>query len=237
MNNIFQQFFIFEKQVDWWGRNDLKQVCCGYLQHFFHESLFYFCNLEYPQVLIGASEKRKADFLAGRYCARKALAQFGLNDFQVRIGDNRNPLWPIGYHGSISHTSNLATAIVCNDERHAGLGIDIETVIQDDCLNEIKNYVLTGQELCLLKSKIFTMNEVVTIIFSLKESFFKAAYQLTREYLDFDAIRILSIDRASGIVSFSVNETKHDLLRKNTILSGQFRFVEGGMVATLVMLS
>ena len=49
------------------------------------------------------SQKRLSDFATGRYCAMKALEQFGIQDAIIPIGEDRAPIWPEGIVGSISH--------------------------------------------------------------------------------------------------------------------------------------
>ena len=58
---------------------------------------------------LGASvDKRKREFAAGRLCARRLLAEFGITDFPVRVADDRQPLWPESLVGSITHTTGIA---------------------------------------------------------------------------------------------------------------------------------
>lgn len=57
-----------------------------------------------PASLQGAAPKRLGEFLAGRLAAREALRPFGLAGCSVAIGAAREPLWPEGVEGSISHS-------------------------------------------------------------------------------------------------------------------------------------
>src|SRR5208282_5779110 len=51
--------------------------------------------------------KRAQEFAAGRVCARRALAELGVVDFPLRVGEDREPLWPEGTVGSITHTTGF----------------------------------------------------------------------------------------------------------------------------------
>lgn len=231
-----REFILFDKAVDWWKNSDLIQFYCKYSRQSFNKDLFHIYNLEYPLSMVDASEKRKSEFLAGRYCARQALSSFGVEAFQVRIGDNRSPLWPEGYCGSISHTGDVATAVVGNNANILGVGVDVERVLAHDFFEDVKTHVLTPGEYYLLNSRKYSKYEMLTIIFSLKESFFKAAYNLTQCYFGFEAITIIAIDSESGTVTFCINETLHERLCRDDILQGQFIFAEEDLVATLVTL-
>lgn len=236
MKNISREFILFEKEVDWWKNSDLTQFYCKYSRQSFNKDLFHIYNLEYPLSMVDVSEKRKSEFLAGRYCARQALSNFGVKAFQVGIGENRSPLWPEGYSGSISHTCDVATAIVSNSHDILGVGVDVERVLTHDFFEDVKTHVLTPGEYYLLNSRKYSKYEMLTIIFSLKESFFKAAYNLTQCYFGFDAITIISIDGESGTITFCINETLHERLCQDDVLEGQFTFAGEGLVATLVTL-
>ena len=41
-----------------------------------------------------AVPKRVREFAAGRLCARRALAQFGISDFPLRVAADRQAVWP-----------------------------------------------------------------------------------------------------------------------------------------------
>ncbi|MEI8635195.1 hypothetical protein P4S72_30355 [Vibrio sp. PP-XX7] len=66
-----------------------------------------------PDTLHRAVLKRKCEFLAGRLCAKRAMAECGINaETTLGIGEHREPLWPEGVIGSISHCDTQAVAVV-----------------------------------------------------------------------------------------------------------------------------
>ena len=67
----------------------------------FKDSLYEDCGIVLPTKLKEAAPTRKADFLAGRYCALQALSQLGNVGipFQLPVSDNRHPIWPEGLTG------------------------------------------------------------------------------------------------------------------------------------------
>ena len=80
-------------------------------------------------------------------------------------------------------------------------------------------------------------NKLFTIVFSLKESFFKAAYPLVNRYFGFEVMSVVSIDIHCGTVVFRLNETLHNRLGEGDVLSGQFRFIDKDLLVTLVLLT
>lgn len=65
---------------------------------------------EEPAVLSEAMPKRKTEFIAGRYYARKALSQLGIQRVAIDNDTFRAPVWPKHITGSISHSVSYCTA-------------------------------------------------------------------------------------------------------------------------------
>ena len=78
------------------------------------------------QDMSNAVPKRMQEFAAGRLCARRALAEFGVADFPVRVARDRQPLWPGFLVGSITHTAGICAAVVAERARLIALGVDTE---------------------------------------------------------------------------------------------------------------
>jgi 4'-phosphopantetheinyl transferase EntD len=74
----------------------------------------------------GAGERRRFFFGLGRAAARDALAEVGIAPVAIGSGPGGEPLWPTGIVGAISHTGDLAIAIVGRAADYAGLGVDVE---------------------------------------------------------------------------------------------------------------
>ncbi len=82
------------------------------------EDLFW---LPYHASLTGWGRKRQAEHLAGRIAAAYALREVGDKQLPA-IGDQRQPLWPTPWFGSISHCGQRALAVVADRP----VGVDIE---------------------------------------------------------------------------------------------------------------
>ncbi len=131
---------------------------------------------------VGAVEFRRREFAAGRAAAAQAMAVLGVEG-KVSVGDDRAPIWPGGLSGSITHTRDIALAIV----QHGGaIGVDLEPegAVTPDLWPEI-----------LLPFEMANVTDA-TAIFCAKEAVFKAQYPLTRQMFGFDRIAITLQGRA-----------------------------------------
>src|SRR5258708_4976351 len=62
----------------------------------------------------------------GRAAARDARADLGVARVAIGRGSAGEPVWPDGIVGAITHTGELAVAIVGWRSAYAGLGVDLE---------------------------------------------------------------------------------------------------------------
>jgi 4'-phosphopantetheinyl transferase EntD len=73
-----------------------------------------------------AGPPRRAEFAAGRMCARAALAALGLPATPVPAARAGEPRWPDGVTGSITHCPGYRACAVARTADLAALGIDAE---------------------------------------------------------------------------------------------------------------
>ena len=135
----------------------------------------------------GFAPERLQTFSAGRYCARKAMELMGCPAMPILVGDDRAPVWPAGISGSISHTQGLAGALVCSTSDHPSIGLDIERRAAVD--RSLWDILFDEQELQFIASAAVP-DDLATLFFSLKESYYKMQYPLTQRFLDFRDVRI-----------------------------------------------
>jgi 4'-phosphopantetheinyl transferase EntD len=181
---------------------------------------------------IGASAKRVAEFAAGRLCAHRALAEFGLDGIAVGRNEDRSPAWPAGFAGSITHTLGFCAAAVARRSECEALGLDAEIVGR--VTPEIWRYVFTLAELALLEALPARRRAAVaTLVFSAKEAFYKCQHALTGELLEFGDVTLELDGAGEGAGGFEVRplrELASPLLARRA-LRGRFRF-SGSLVVT-----
>jgi 4'-phosphopantetheinyl transferase EntD len=79
------------------------------------------------EVLVArAVGQRRAEFTTVRTCARIALGRLGLPPAPLLSGPKREPLWPAGVVGSITHCDGYRAAAVARASEVAAIGIDAE---------------------------------------------------------------------------------------------------------------
>ncbi|NJM32156.1 MAG: 4'-phosphopantetheinyl transferase superfamily protein [Limnobacter sp.] len=132
--------------------------------------------------------------MAGRICARLALEKLGqCASEQVWQGQDRCPVWPAGYCGSISHTNNLAIACVARSEGFRSVGIDVERIVAPQLAESVAALVLLDSDKGFAPD--FDFNTFLTIVFSAKEALFKAIYPEVGYVFGFEEAAVLRISK------------------------------------------
>lgn len=145
-----------------------------------------------PPSILGAQPKRRTDFLAGRLCARQALTCLNGPIICPDQQEDGAPAWPDGFTGSITHTDGLAAAIAGPRELWLGLGMDLEPVISNERARRLAPRLLTPAERTRFEPMLNqTPGSLVTMVFSLKESLFKALYPITDQRFYFQAAELM----------------------------------------------
>jgi 4'-phosphopantetheinyl transferase EntD len=192
--------------------------------------------LLYPQEAVGSarfSPKRRAEYAAGRACARRALEQIGISGFPVVSNADRSPRWPPQIVGSITHTQGFCGSVAVRSSAFAGIGIDAELIGR--VTPDIESLVFTPHESAFLAScGNATRESAATIFFSAKEAFYKCQFTITGRWLDFqDAVVTLRTPiNDDGVFELAPSPTMPDLGPVIEFpLTGRFAF-EGQFVAT-----
>lgn len=177
------------------------------------------------KIISSASDKRKFEFSTGRWCAKQALASQGINNTKILTGVNREPIWPTGYIGSISHCKDQCGAVVAKNSNINSIGFDIEII--KDLTNDIGRIVCTNNEKEWIKNqKQYPYNALVILIFSLKESVYKCIYQHRQVKLGFKDICITpNLETNMAEIIFNKLQVDSDIklrfaVNKNHIHSG-----------------
>jgi 4'-phosphopantetheinyl transferase EntD len=216
----------------------ISVYCCQFALADYTDELFAHYGIAFPPSLHKAVAKRRAEFLAGRYCARQSLLPLGYSAVDIPIGPHRSPHWPAAITGSISHCRNYAIAVTTLKSNLRGIGVDIEEEVNADTCEKIKGQVLFGEELRIFDQ--FARNAsgqaFFTAAFSAKESFFKAAYPEVGKYFDFSAVSILAVNQQDNTILMEVNETLSEGLRAGVRVTADYRMLSARVVVTLVKL-
>ncbi len=132
-----------------------------------------------------AVPKRRNEFILGRAASHCALKKVGfISPPPVLKGKHREPIWPTGYVGTITHSSGVAIGAVCSKTKAAGIGVDIEK-LERDVSTGVFRITCTEEELELINSNQSRSQIMFKRIFSAKEAGFKAFYYHAKEYIDY----------------------------------------------------
>jgi 4'-phosphopantetheinyl transferase EntD len=134
------------------------------------------------------SEGRRREFTNARTCARRALRELDLPPMPILPGLNREPLWPQGIVGSITHCRGYSAAAVARRVQVATIGIDVE--VNAELPPGVLEIVALGKEVQFLNSTPQAGICWDRVMFSAKESVYKAWFQVTKRWLDFQDVSI-----------------------------------------------
>lgn len=226
------RFLSNAKPVSWFDNGALSVFQADFDVDHYSDALIPRLNAGYGALIKNAVVKRKSEFIAGRYCAHQSLRAWGVSDSFIGIGEGRCPVWPTGIVGSISHCHAYAMAVTAKADNLFALGLDVEDPVSEETRNNIQKVVVNQNEMFLL-AQSERPDIAFTLIFSMKESFFKAAYPHVKFYFDFPAISLTRIDWEEGSVLFEINQPLGPVFTAGSVFSGRFTVLENKKVVTL----
>ncbi|MFH8799065.1 4'-phosphopantetheinyl transferase [Streptomyces sp. NPDC017936] len=195
----------------------------------------------YPQeeaLVARAVAKRRREFTLVRSCARRAMEKLGVPPQPVLPGERGAPQWPAGLTGSMTHCDGYGAAALVRADDLASVGIDAEphAPLPDGVLSAIA----LPAEAERLRALAADRPDVHwdRLLFSAKESVYKAWFPLTRKWLDFSEADI-TVD--AGLAGGTRGTFRARLLVPGPLLGdrriGHFDgrwTVERGLVATAI---
>jgi 4'-phosphopantetheinyl transferase EntD len=177
--------------------------------------------------------KRRHDFTVGRECARRALQQLGISNVPILPGPARQPMWPPGICGSITHCRGYGAAVVAKLTDISCIGIDAE------CQQELEDDLFERIALPEEREWIEDANASIPwrlLLFSAKESVFKAWFPLVGTWLGFEHARI-EFDVASGSIRAAILHSAPGMGKESPAeLAGRF-YVDASRVLTSAFIS
>ncbi|MFG3661691.1 4'-phosphopantetheinyl transferase [Streptomyces sp. NPDC047706] len=195
----------------------------------------------YPEevaIVARSVAKRRREFALVRGCARRAMEKLGVPPQAVLPGERGAPGWPAGLVGSMTHCEGYGAAALVRETDLASLGIDAEPHAPLPA-GVLEVVALPGeQERLRLLTARHPGVHWERVLFSAKESVYKAWFPLTRKWLDFTEA---DIDIAVGPEGASHGRFHAGLLVPGPVVGGRRigafdgRWtVQRGLVATSV---
>lgn len=121
---------------------------------------------------------------AARIVARKLLLDFGEPVRPIPKSTAGMPLWPDGIVGSMAHDARVAVAAMARRSGFASIGVDVEPAEPLD--PDLLDIVATDRE----RRDIQDDPLHGRVLFSVKESVYKAVYPLDRTFLDHHDVEV-----------------------------------------------
>jgi len=188
-------------------------------------------NLPVPPALRQAVRKRRAEYLASRWLAREVMQRFGVADFLLQNHSDRSPCWPPGIQASLSHTDG-AVALAATQQPLC-VGVDIESVMSPRTADETASMLMSAEEQARLRALPLPFPQAATLLFSLKESLYKALWPQLHQPMDFHQASLLEANVATGKAVLSLNQTFSAAFAAGTRLEATFQ-LEADRVLTLL---
>ncbi|MTD39307.1 4'-phosphopantetheinyl transferase superfamily protein [Erwinia sp. CPCC 100877] len=187
--------------------------------------------IPFPDSLAGAATKRRAEFLAGRWCSQQLLNAAGIHGHVLQTED-RAPRWPAGVWGSISHSGERVLALMVAGITPWRVGIDLERFdaeVMRNCGSEIIN----DAELLRLGAAGYGGEWGILLAFSAKESLYKALWPEVRRYFGFHAAALVAANEGNFVLELRENLTTN--LKAGLRFHGEWRY-EAPWISTLICL-
>ncbi|WP_166269203.1 4'-phosphopantetheinyl transferase family protein [Marinobacter caseinilyticus] len=201
----------------------------------FQSDDFERCGINPPSQVLHAASKRKTEYLAGRLCATEALRSLSGVASTPGTLANRAPQWPEHSVGAITHSTGWAAAIAAHNEHYLGLGLDAESLLSEDRAHRLSSEVMTANELARFPlAQTDDLGFLVTLIFALKESLFKALYPLVQSRFYFRHAELVDWT-ADGRASLRLLTDLSPTWSHGREVSSQFCVVENRVLALVTI--
>ncbi|MEU4833469.1 4'-phosphopantetheinyl transferase superfamily protein [Streptosporangium sp. NPDC023615] len=140
---------------------------------------------EEEAVIARAVEKRRREFATARHCARQALARIGVPPAPILPGERGAPGWPDGVAGAITHCAGYRAAAVSLEALTVGIDAEPHEPLPEGVLRSI-SLDEERAELAGLGGGV----QWERLLFSAKESVYKAWFPMARRWLGFEEARL-----------------------------------------------
>ncbi|GAA3819921.1 4'-phosphopantetheinyl transferase [Sphaerisporangium flaviroseum] len=184
--------------------------------------------------IIHADEKRRAEFSTARVCAHDALRKLGMRPSPVLPGLRGEPQWPPGVVGSITHCAGYRGAVLGISSKVTTIGIDAEP--NQTLVHGVLDAISLPEERDSLRRLAAQHPRVHwdRLLFSAKESAYKAWFPLTKRWLDFEDV-LITIDPVNGTFSAWLRVNGPQVRgQRITAFSGRW-VVDTGLILTAIV--
>jgi len=156
------------------------------------------------------------------------MRELGVAVGPIAVGPMREPLWPGGVVGSITHCGSFWAATVARRSHIRGLGVD--AAVNRPLEPHVRELIVSSDEEAAWAERSSADAAWDVVLFSAKEAVFKAWWPARRQWLEFTDVAI-ALDDTTGnfaaCISLAAGETQ--------TISGHFTTCRGLVLTTAVM--
>lgn len=173
---------------------------------------------------------RLRSYRHGRSCARRALNDLQSREVGIPMGSAREPVWPDGIVGSISHCDDIAVAVVAGADHYAGIGIDIEAC--GGLESDLARLIATPGEISDFNLK--SQPNDGRLLFAVKESIYKCIWPGLRRFVDFQEV-VVRLETDSGLFTARASDVADVQLTKVLApLQGRAQNIDDYVIAAAI---
>lgn len=152
-------------------------------------------KIAYDKAIDGFHPNRKSEFLLGRVCASLAYEACTKKELlNLPPNKDRSPAWPTDVVGTISHNQSWVGAAVALRKDLLAIGMDFEVMGRTRAA--LASQIRSAGDLATHPK--FSEEELLTLIFSCKESLYKALHPLVKVFFGFEDAAVKKIDLENG---------------------------------------
>ncbi|MBN2191289.1 MAG: 4'-phosphopantetheinyl transferase superfamily protein [Polyangiaceae bacterium] len=140
--------------------------------------------------VVRAVPRRRWEYQAGRHCARQVLVTLGQRPVAIPVGERREPRFPPGIVGSITHSSRplpAAVAIAADSARYVAIGVDLE---RRGGAARLDPDLITTEAERAARPPTIPADLFLDLVFSAKEAAYKALSPFVGRILDFGEVKV-----------------------------------------------
>ena len=197
----------------------------------YHDALAVEWGIPLPARLQQAVSKRRAEYLASRLLVRSVMAELGIADFTLTNAPDRSPCWPAGIQASLSHSAGIV--VVAATRQPCAVGVDVERFMSERTAQETAELLMNEQEQQLLRTLPVSFHEAATLLFSLKESLYKALWPQLRQPMDFLDAALVSVDFVQQCATLRLTQEFGGRFTPGTLLKGKFMWRDNQVITQI----
>ncbi|MEV8631707.1 4'-phosphopantetheinyl transferase superfamily protein [Streptosporangium sp. NPDC051023] len=184
---------------------------------------------EEEAVIARAVDKRRREFTTARHCARQALGSLGLPPAPILPGERGAPGWPSGVTGAITHCAGYRAAAVSLEALTIGIDAEPHEPLPDGVLPAV-SLEQERAELGRLGGDVHWDR----LLFSAKESVYKAWFPLALRWLDFEEAHV-TFDPSGTFTARLLVQGPQVAGRQLTGFTGRWLVADGLLVTAIAV--